>query len=67
MLKIIFHFKWLKCKEKPQKPPNQNLKSMFNLMSNTQNVPQHTPLRPVNISVTSKYCILNVPTYYLLN
>lgn len=67
MLKIIFHFKWLKCNKKSRSPPNQNLKFKFNLISNTQKVPQHTPFRPVNISVTSKYCILNVPTYYLLN
>lgn len=67
MLKIILHFKWLKCKVKTQNPPNQNSKFKFNLMSNTQKVSQHTPFRPVNISVTSKYRILNVPTYYLLN
>jgi len=44
-----------KCKEKPPKPPNKNLKSRFNLMCNTQKVPQHIPFRATNISVTSQY------------
>lgn len=51
-------------KPTPQAP---NMKTKFNLMCNTQEASEQSLFRAVNISVISKYCILNVPMYYLLN